>query len=76
MNLFEVIIDLSKALDINLFNDKHFTHFTIAGLLTGLPKHCNLYWVISRIYEQNIPKWFANKYNDVDKELYKNYIEE
>jgi hypothetical protein len=33
MNLFEIIIDLSKALDINLFNDKHFTRFR-AGLLS------------------------------------------
>jgi hypothetical protein len=38
MNLFEVIIDLSKALDINLFNDKHF-HFTIAGLIHHLQDH-------------------------------------
>jgi len=49
--------------------------YQIKGLLIGVPKHCNLYYVISTVYKKQIPKWFANKYNEVNKETWSEQIE-
>jgi hypothetical protein len=75
MNLFEITLDLSKAIGINLFNDVKYDTLNKKGLLNGLPKHCNLYYIIHYVYGKDIPEWFAIKYNDVDKEQWQKYIE-
>ena len=75
MNLFEIILDLSKAIDINLFNDEKFISHYKGGLLRGIPKHSNLYYIISIVYNQKVPKWFATKYNDIEEKIWEEYIE-
>ena len=74
MNLFEILTDLSNAIGINLFHENSMKQYE-KGLLSGFPKHCNLYFIISNVYKKKVPKWFAFKYNEVDKELWSSHID-
>jgi hypothetical protein len=77
MNLFVILTDLSNAIGVDMFIDSKFKSFiykqcikNFYSFLGGFPKHCNLYYVINNIYHTNVPKWFADKYTDVDKSRY------
>ena len=72
MNLYDVITDMSKVIGVDLFNEKSIRWR--GGLLYGLPKHSNLYCIIVE-YDKTIPKWFSQKYTDIEENLWDAYIE-
>jgi hypothetical protein len=74
MNLYDVITDMSKVIGVDLFNERYFIGRGINGLLHGLPKHSNLYCIIVE-YDKTIPKWFSQKYTDIEKNIWDDYIE-
>ena len=79
MNLFTVINDLSKVIEVDIIKEiteerikaaqANTTYICsrrfryIQSLLFSVQPHDNLYYVIEEIYGKPIPKWFADKYN-------------
>jgi hypothetical protein len=74
MNLYDVITDISKVIGVDLFNAPYFITWRRGGLLHGLPKHSNLYCIIVE-YDSTIPKWFSQKYTDIEENIWDDYIE-
>ena len=74
MNLYDVITDISKVIGVDLFNERYFIVHRSRGLLGGLPKHSNLYCIIVE-YEKTIPKWFSQKYTDIEENIWDDHIE-
>ena len=75
MNQYEVINDMSKVIGVDLFNERKFIWRRYA-LLFGIPKHSNLYSIITK-YDSRpiIPKWFYQKYTDIEENLWEYYFE-
>ena len=74
MNMAEILIDLSRALNINVLTSKKIIA-SLDGLLNSVPKHSNLYYVIVEIYNKKVPRWFADKYTDIEPDRWSEYID-
>ena len=74
MNLYDVITDISKVIGVDLFNQRYFIVHRSRGLLHGFPKHSNLYCIIVE-YDKTIPKWFSQKYTDIEENIWDDHIE-
>ena len=69
-----VLMDLSRALNISAFTSNTIIA-SLDGLFIGLPKHSNLYYIIVEIYNKKVPKWFADKYTDIEPDRWSEYID-
>lgn len=74
INLKEVLNDLSKVVGNNVEHTLKNMGM-IPGLLYGIPKHSNFYYVIVNVYNITIPLWFAKKYTDIEPDCWTEYIE-
>lgn len=74
MNLFEILTDISKVVNVDVFSDKMMLDH-MNGLLGSIPRHSNLYYIVCK-YKKMIPRWFADKYSDKEKERWDEYIME
>lgn len=74
MNLFDVLTDLSQATGVDMFNCMQ-CKTKMEGLLHGIPKHDNLYYMISVVFNKSVPKWFALKYTGIEEGKWSDVIE-
>ena len=72
INLDEVLNDISKVVG----SDVRDKLKNMSGLLYGLPKHDNLFYVIVCIYNNTVPLWFAKKYTDIEPNVCNKHIED
>lgn len=78
MNIPEVLKDISIVIDKDINSlILHLQKIKMwHGLFISIPKHCNLYYLIVNVYNKTIPKWFADKYSEVDIDDWISHIED
>lgn len=77
-NVDEVFTDLARVANVPV--EQLLSRFPenkiYNGLFGGMPAHCNFYHILARQYQKTIPKWFQEKYSNVEFNQYDGFLEQ
>ena len=64
--IFDICRVLNNSADISKFTKSLTSKYS--GLLGGIPKHDNFYFVLIETYGKKVPRWFFEKYTEYNND--------